>query len=1046
MRPFDIAPFALPNHPSNELRFEEPRDITRIVVTFRGAAPAKLGLSYLRQHWPHNRTEQFSTNEGGWGRADDLFRSAWHKAAIRKDRLSAARAAISFKGLETEFGPLPEIRDYNVTFRRTLGIRIDAPPTAAIRRIEVFTRSAPIESILRVELDAGKKTRATRLTLSGYNAVMKKIVPGKGSRMDGELLKLDQRTRRRTFLIHVLHMHPASAYCYDDGLVTLGLGRDAFTVSLAALSDQGPVWYAEKGMFITREGDPTTFAQYKESIKGSRTVAQRVMNHREQSFGGARLCQPRPHPGAFCIGCKRARQSFWIEPNGDIVLHGQFLREVPGKDTPLFLNESNGRFFFGLERWRVEGRAPDPPPVLAYNIRLSDSGLTLEQKCFAVPLEKSLLNGELAGDDATVALVRFKAQNAAGEPRLARIPVAYSSDSHRAQLRLARQFKRHSDDLVPQSPLDKLAATDGRITGQWHGGTALRASYRTTMEPRPHGDGLLFIQELPPGASCELLLKVPYVALDSAEELAALDALDFDACYRDMKTFWLREGRRGAHVHTPEPRLDSVYALHLPIILMTDFAVPDDPALINTSVGTNTYRNFPNESSMIHEELDQRGLHDEARKRLEIYLKYQGKGSMLGNFTDYDGLFFDSGGFEGNRAYNQSHGWVMWRLADHYFMTGDDDWLKRVADSLVAAADWVFRQRRNTMKDLPNSRGWEYGFLPAGGLEDVDDHNYWLVNNVMSWRGTEWAARTLQAIGHPEAPRIRAESDAYRRDITQGLETSRRCSPVVRLRNGRWVPHYPSRLYHRGRDAGWIRELLEGSIHLLLSGLFDPHSRQADWILDDYQDNRYGVHFVGYPVDDPEAAWFANGGFSLQPNLLPGLLPHLDRDEPEIYIRMFFNAFASCYEEELNALIEHPIPLGGYYGYRSFKTSDQSNAMKWLVYMFVYEVGDLLHFGRALPREWLTDGNEIWARDVVAHCGRVSVTYRSHLTEDRITAELKLDLRHEPPKMLVRFRHPEKKPIKRVTINRRAHKAFDPATGDVDLSGMKGDVSIVASY
>ncbi len=1045
MRPFDIAPFALPDHPINELRFEEPRDITRIVVTFRGAAPAKLGLSYLRRYWPHTRVEQATGAEAGWVPMDDHFRSAWQKAAVQKERLSNGRVAISFKGLGSEFAPFSKCRDYNVTFRRTLGVRVDAPSTAVIRRIAVFTRSKRVQSLLRVQLDAGKRTRATRLSLSGYNAAIEKIVPGNGTRLAGEYLKLGKAACRR-FLVRLSHMRPAHPHCYDDGLVTLRLGSDAFTVSLSALEEYGPIWYAEKGVFITRESDPTTFAQYRKNVEGAKTVTQRVLNHREQSFGGAKRCQPRPHPEAFCIGCKRARQSFWIEPNGDVVLHGQHLKNVPGKDTQRFLNDSNGRFFFGLERWSTAGRSPDPPPVLAYNIHLTRNDLRLEQKCLAAPLEKPLLDSELAGDDTIVALVRFTIRNTGDRPSLAEVPVAYSSDSHRALLRLARRPGGHSDDMVPQSPRDKLTASDGRISTCWHGKTPLRATYQTTMEPRRCRGGLAFEQKLGPDESCQLLLKIPYVALDSAEELAALDALDFDVCYREVKTFWRRESRRGAQVHTPEPSLDAAYALHLPIVLMTDFSMPDGSGLINTSVGTNTYRNFPNEACMIQEELDQRGLPDEARRRLEIYLKHQGKGSILGNFTDYDGLYFASGGFEGNRSYNQSHGWVMWRLADHYFMTGDDDWLRRIADSLVAAADWVFRQRRNTMEKLPNSRGWEYGFLPAGGLEDVDDYNYWLVNNVMSWKGTEWVTRALEAVAHPEAARIRRESDAYRRDLIRGFQTARQHAPLVRLRDGRWVPYYPSRLYRRGRDAGWIREVLEGSIQLLLSGLFDARSKEADWILDDYQDNRYGVRQPGYLTEDAEATWFASGGFSLQPNLLAGLLPYLERDEPEIYIWMFFNAFASCYREELNALIEHPIPSGGYYGYRSFKTSDQSNAMKWLVYMLACDVGDVLHFGRAIPREWLSDGNEMWARGVVTHFGRASVTYRSDLTRNRISAELKLDLRHHPRQTLVRFRHPNEKSIKNVTVNGRNHKAFDPVIGDVDVSGLNGDVRVAADY
>ncbi|GAJ10923.1 unnamed protein product, partial [marine sediment metagenome] len=242
--------------------------------------------------------------------------------------------------------------------------------------------------------------------------------------------------------------------------------------------------------------------------------------------------------------------------------------------------------------------------------------------------------------------------------------------------------------------------------------------------------------------------------------------------------------------------------------------------------------------------------------------------------------------------------WVMWCLAKHYFAIRDKAWLNKNADGLIKGADWVFRQRKETMKPLPHSRGWEYGFLPAGSLEDVSDYFYWLSTNTMTWRGTQWVARTLEAIGHPQAARIRAESDAYRKDLLNGFEKSRQYSPLVRLKDGRWVPNYSSRLYLRGRDVGWIREILEGSVYLLISGLYDPTSKQASWILDDYQDNRYSDPIYSYPINDFNTNWFDLGGFSCQPTLLAGLMPYLDRDEPEVYIWMFMNAWAACYREE----------------------------------------------------------------------------------------------------------------------------------------------------
>ena len=179
---------------------------------------------------------------------------------------------------------------------------------------------------------------------------------------------------------------------------------------------------------------------------------------------------------------------------------------------------------------------------------------------------------------------------------------------------------------------------------------------------------------------------------------------------------------------------------------------------------------------------------------------------------------------------------------------------------MIAAADWAFRQRRNTMKDFRYSRGWERGWLPAGALEDVDDTFFWLANNALIWRGTEYAARALEAAGHAEAGRIRREADAFKADLIRGFEIQRQHTPLVRLRNGRWVPKYSSRLYLRGRDFGWIREVYEGAMYLLVSGLYDPNSKQGDWILNDYQDNLYPQAPFGYNIENFKDNWFSRGG------------------------------------------------------------------------------------------------------------------------------------------------------------------------------------------
>ncbi len=1034
MQGFDIAPFGLPGCASDEVRFEETRDVERVVVTFAGPAPRRVALHYLRKAWPHSRVEQLGDMDTarpsafGWIAIDDWFNTKWHPAKAIVVPLDAHSVEITFTGLAREFDDYPGREQYDVTFRRTLGVKVEAK--GEIAGIAVYTRSVPAQTAVRFEFDAGKKTPGTTLQLTGYNA-----------RVAGETAFALPRGTRAPITVAVEHMTPAHRYAYDDGHLLCTLDRDAFTISLPALAAEGPIWYPDAGLYIAHADDPTTFADYRARITGARTIAEQVCERPEQSLAGAMHGQPRPHPIPFCFGCKHTRQKFWLEPNGDLLLKRWLLQRSAGRDTARCKTDGDGRFFFGLERWIPIARYNDPYPALAYNIQMKRDELLLEQQCFAVPLASSILAGEPAPDDAMVALVRFRVRNTGDAPATVRLPVHYSQQSDRANahLRLSRDACS-----IPRSERAAPPAAEGRLESAWHDEMVLRARYETTMIPVQDGADVIFTQQMAPGESCELLLKVPFIALEGADELAQLAGLRYDACYREMTQYWRSEGNRGARLRTPDAHLNAAYRGHLPIVLMADFGMADGSGEVNTSVGAITYGNYTNESCMILQELDQRGLHDEVRRRLAVWVHYQSTVWLRGNFTDKDGLFFGAGGLESGSSYDQHHGWALWYLAEHFLLTRDEVWFAGVTDAVVRGAEWIIRQRRNTSGTLPHSRGWERGFLPAGALEDVDDYFYWLSTNVLTWRGLDTAARALAVAGHPAAARIQRDANAYRKDLIRGFETARRHAPLIRLRDGRWIPHYPSRLYRRGRDFGWIREVLEGSIYLLLSGLYASNSREAKWILDDYQDTRYMTPPFGYYIHDTVMEWFDRGGFSVQPNLLEGLRPYLDRDEPELYLWMFFNAWAACYREEVNAMVEHPLPVLGFSNNAPMKTSDEANAMKWLCFMFVYTTADALLLGRALPRAWFADAEGVSVEKVVTRFGTVSVRY--HPDGTRLVADAALDLHTPPATTLLRFRHPDKLPIRTVTVNGQPHDRFDSCTGDVDISGVSDDVRVIAEY
>ena len=295
---FDVAPFALPGGPAGEIRFEETRDVVAVDVVIDGPSPDRLGLSYLQDNWPKTKLERSmdltQPTQFGWTKVDDWFNGKWRRAKTIVSAHPDARLRITFSPLTSEF---PEERDYDVTFRRTLGLRLEGVDPKTVRRVMVWTRSAPARTTLKVELNAGGATPAGAIGWDGYNARVRDVHPGKYCKTQGELIQWE-KTGPAAFELVVDHMTPAHRYSGDDGHIRFILGDDSFTISLASLEGQGPIWFAEKGIFIARADDPTTFDQYRERNAHARTIAAAC-----QGPAGAELRRRVPGPApAPCRG------------------------------------------------------------------------------------------------------------------------------------------------------------------------------------------------------------------------------------------------------------------------------------------------------------------------------------------------------------------------------------------------------------------------------------------------------------------------------------------------------------------------------------------------------------------------------------------------------------------------------------------------------------------------------------------------------------------------------------------------------------------------
>jgi hypothetical protein len=87
---------------------------------------------------------------------------------------------------------------------------------------------------------------------------------------------------------------------------------------------------------------------------------------------------------------------------------------------------------------------------------------------------------------------------------------------------------------------------------------------------------------------------------------------------------------------------------------------------------------------------------------------------------------------------------------------------------------------------------------------------------------------------------------------------------------------------------------------------------------------------------------------------------------------------------------------------------------------------DALVLAQATPRAWLQDGKKIELDRVPTYYGTLSMTLESRLRSAELRADVRMPARR-PKLLLVRFRHPDKKPIRDVTVNGRAWRDFDSA-------------------
>lgn len=1027
--------------------WEDSRDIFRLVVGFADSKtvpdPESIRLQYWQSSWPHRRIPRdraSGAGGSGWLDVGDWYQGRWIKADTNLD-VKTTTYTFTFNPVNAK--EFPGLKDFSAPYRSTLKLRVVADkPLPAIDVFEAYTDS--VWSTLAFEVQWGGNAEKQRQNWDGrlevFNGVIERVQPlSASSRVKvSNNYTWTSKVKEKTDGIRasILYAKVKGYNSFDETIVTVRAKHEIFSFAASDLIKHGHIFIPDFGVIVRRAGDSTTYQSAVQTWKNNenKNIYTRISTVPEQTLTQAWKDIPAKGHHYIPLSFEGSRQHFGVEADGSVFCHYHWLSRRPGRDTKRCLYEGDTiRYRFGLSGAKLEDRYIVDGCLPMIVSQWQRDGVQYRQTAFVVPFDGVPDAGErIYADDTLVLMMRFEIQNVDNADREAKLDIE-------SVARTAEQ----------------LTLDDGLIFAE--GGEQKRLRMLFTSPDASHSYSLtaqdkkvLYRAALTADNPKRTVdIAIPYITLTESKEWTRLRRVRFEDTFETVRKYWSKRVQDGAQIFTSEPMINDFYKAHVSHLLINTEREVGTSDRYMAKVGTFHYGVFSNESCMMISDLDRRGYHKRAEQALETWLHYQGTVGLPGDFSTAEGQLYGAGGYEAG-GYNQHHGFILWCLGEHYWYTRDVEWLKRAAPKIVKGCDWIIRERRRTIAEAGHSpiRAIERGLLPPGFLEDIKDWRSWLSTNVYSWWGMQNAAAALDSAGLSEGRRLLKEAAAYRKDILTAYTEAMRRSPVVRLRDGSWVPHIPPDVHRRGRTFGWITETLEGPIHMIRTGMLEPWDRLATWIIKDFEDNLYISEQYGYNItgEEFERYWFSRGGISMQANLLCNPIPYLLRDEPKHFLRAYFNAFAVSYFPDTRMMTEHALPNIGDWRGDHYKSSDESNSTYWLRMMFILEKGDDLWLGAAIPRYWLNEGRRCGIENAATYFGPMSVRYESQIAEGRIEMTVDPPRRNPPKRILVRFRHPEGRRMTRCEVNGKDYIQFDPVKELVVLTRCRKEATVIAYY
>lgn len=791
-------------------------------------------------------------------------------------------------------------------------------------------------------------------------------------------------------------------------------GTRGFTVSISQLLEEKALWVPSLHVYLAAGDAPVSFQDHMKELatwKGKRTL-ERVEKEPEASYseytarwedmGSPAYTHPnQPVPGHIVgLTWDSAVAKFGIDRGAGV-----------WND---YGNPDHFRFWFGfgdltkgiLGTWKSQS-LKDGRPVLTTVFERDGVRYDVEQ--FAYPL-----NGppsERRGDIPMVLLQKVRVTDLTGKSRT--IPVTMS---HRRQfpafVHTDVMLERHGRaQLLSDSAFHKvLFAIEGiDQEAEWSGTHDYQREEKRV-------DATVYLS-LPANGSREFVVKLPS-PMTNPGDAATLEGIDYDAARKATLDFWSAWESRGAQFQVPEQSVNDLFratlwhALRLP----RRHGGQQDGVQIDLPYSNFAYSQtgtpWPvNQAVYVDYMLyGLRGYHDVAVE--ELMAQYRNNQEYNGHVNGYANWVSNTPG-------------MLYAVAQDYLLFRDRPALDRLMPYTLKALDWCLKEIRDSEQRSGPGRG-----LVMGPLNDGTGEGVWAFNQAYMYAALERFGQMLESIGNSRAGEALEAAHKLHASIAQAFATAATRSTLVQLRDHTWIPYVPGEAftYRRILDQWYPTDVDTGAVHLLRLKAVPANGELADSLLNDHEDNLYlkGWGMANEPVYNQQGT------------------AYLLRDDPKAAIRTFYSYMASAFSHSVFEPVEHRWTHGQYFG----PPSTDGAWCELFRNMLVREVDDqTLLLAQAPPRQWLRDGLKIEVQRAPTYFGPVSYRIESQAGAGKILGTIQFEGEHRPRTLLIRFRHPEERPIRSVTVDGQDWRDFDTGKEWVRIENpAQNHYSLVVSY